>query len=130
MTRVRRRPRTAEDFSPSEDGRRRAGVAALFALFRLLPVAAWIEELKAYGKGQGAAGAIVFGLVYVGASLIPGGPAALLTLAAGAVYGVVTGTVLVSVSSITAATLAFLLARGAFRQRVQKMAEGNATFRD
>jgi len=103
-------------------------LAALFALFRFLPVAAWIEGLKAYGKAQGAAGAIVFGLVYVGASLIPGGPAALLTLAAGAVYGVVAGTALVSVSSITAATLAFLLARGALRERVQRMAGGNAKF--
>jgi len=105
-----------------------AVLAALFALFRLLPVAAWIEALKAYGKAQGAAGAIVFGLVYVGASLIPGGPAALLTLAAGAVYGVVAGTALVSVASVTAATLAFLLARGALRERVQRMAGRNEKF--
>ena len=103
-------------------------LAALVALFRLLPVAEWIEALKAYGKAQGAAGAVVFGLVYVAASLIPGGPAALLTLAAGAVYGVVAGTALVSISSVTAATLAFLLARGALRERVQKMAVGNAKF--
>jgi len=103
-------------------------LAALVALFRLLPVADWIEALKAYGKAQGAAGAVVFGLVYVAASLIPGGPAALLTLAAGAVYGVVAGTALVSISSVTAATLAFLLARGALRERVQKMAVGNAEF--
>ena len=103
-------------------------LAALVALFRLLPVAEWIEALKAYGKAQGAAGAVVFGLVYVAASLIPGGPAALLTLAAGAVYGVVAGTALVSISSVTAATLAFLLARGALRERVLKMAVGNAKF--
>jgi len=103
-------------------------LAALFALFRLLPLAAWIEALKAYGKAQGAAGAAVFGLVYVAASLIPGGPAALLTLAAGAVYGVVAGTALVSAASVTAATLAFLLARGALRDRVRRMAGGNAKF--
>jgi uncharacterized membrane protein YdjX (TVP38/TMEM64 family) len=103
-------------------------LAALFALFRLLPVASWIEALKAYGRAQGAAGAVVFGLVYVGASLVPGGPAALLTLAAGAVYGVVAGTALVSVSSVAAATLAFLLARGALRERVLRMAGENAKF--
>jgi uncharacterized membrane protein YdjX (TVP38/TMEM64 family) len=40
----------------------------------------------------------------------------------------VTGTILVSLSSITAATLAFLLARGVFRARVQKIAESNKTF--
>jgi len=100
----------------------------LFVLFRLLPVGAWLEEFKTYVRGQGALGYVIFGLVYIGASLIPGGPAAIMTLAAGAVYGVVTGTILVSLSSITAATLAFLLARGAFRQRVQKIAEGNKTF--
>lgn len=105
-----------------------AAVAGLFLLFRLLPIGDWIEELKTYVRGQGALGYLIFGLVYVGASLIPGGPAAIMTLAAGAVYGVLTGTILVSLSSITAATLAFLLARGAFRRRVQKLAEGNRTF--
>jgi uncharacterized membrane protein YdjX (TVP38/TMEM64 family) len=103
-------------------------VIGLFVLFRLLPVAQWIEEFKAYVRSQGALGYVIFGLVYVGASLIPGGPAAILTLAAGAVYGLVTGTLLVSISSITAATLAFLLARGVFRARVEKMTEGSAKF--
>ena len=103
-------------------------VAGLFALFRLLPIGAWIEEFKTYVRGQGALGYVIFGLVYIGASLIPGGPAAIMTLAAGAVYGVATGTILVSLSSISAATLAFLLARGAFRRRVQKIAEQNRTF--
>ncbi len=103
-------------------------VAGLFLLFRLLPIATWIEEFKTYVRGQGALGYVIFGLVYIGASLVPGGPAAIMTLAAGAVYGLVTGTILVSLSSITAATLAFLLARGAFRHRVQKIAEENKTF--
>jgi len=105
-----------------------AVLVGLFLLFRLLPVARWIEEFKAYVRGQGALGYVLFGLVYIGASLIPGGPAAILTLAAGAVYGVATGTVLVSLSSVTAAALAFLLARGALRARVLKMTEGNAKF--
>jgi uncharacterized membrane protein YdjX (TVP38/TMEM64 family) len=103
-------------------------LVGLFALFRFLPVADWIEELKAYVRGRGLPGAAVFGLVYVGASLVPGGPAAILTLAAGAVYGVVPGTILVSLASTTAATAAFLLARGALRPRVQRMAEENRTF--
>ncbi len=103
-------------------------LAALFVLFRFLPVARWIEELKAYVRGRGAAGAVVFGLVYFGASLVPGGPAAILTLAAGAVYGVVTGTVVVSLASTAAATAAFLLARGAFRPRVERLAAGSAAF--
>jgi uncharacterized membrane protein YdjX (TVP38/TMEM64 family) len=103
-------------------------VAALFALVRFLPVAPWIEQLKAYVRGRGLSGAAVFGLVYVGASLIPGGPAAILTLAAGAVYGVVAGTVLVSLSSVTAATAAFLLARGALRARAERFARASPAF--
>lgn len=106
-----------------------AVVAGLFLLFRLLPIAAWIEEFKTYVRGQGTLGFLIFGLVYIGVSLIPGGPAAIMTLAAGAVYGVVTGTILVSLASVTAATLAFLLARGAFRPRAQKIAAENKTFR-
>lgn len=117
---------------PFPYGKAAAGVlvaAGLVLLFRLLPLGAWIETFRDWARGQGAAGAVVFGLVYVAASLVPGGPAALLTLAAGAVWGLLAGTVLVSVASTTAATLAFLLARTLLHERVQKRAEGNARFR-
>ncbi len=103
-------------------------VVALFALFRFLPVALWIEAFKTWAKAQGLPGAVVFGAVYVGISLVPGGPAALMTLAAGAVYGVVAGTVLVSLASTTAAALAFLLARGVLRARAERMMAGSPRF--
>jgi len=103
-------------------------VAALFLLFRFLPVALWIETFAAHVRGRGPFGVAIFGLAYVAVSLVPGGPAALMTLAAGAVYGLPGGTLLVSAASTTAATLAFLLARGVLAGRVRKMAEGNAAF--
>lgn len=103
-------------------------VGGLIGVFKVLPMKTWIEEFKAYVQGQGALGYVIFGLVYVAASLIPGGPAALLTLAAGAIYGLVVGTALVSVSSVTAATVAFLLARTVFKEKVEKMTAGNASF--
>lgn len=103
-------------------------VAALFALFKILPMAEWIDRFKTFVRGQGAFGYVLFGLVYVAASLVPGGPAALLTLAAGAIYGVATGTALVSISSVTAATLAFLLARTVFQKKAEAMAAGNEKF--
>jgi len=103
-------------------------LVALFLLVRLLPVAPWIETFKLSVREQGPLGAATFGLVYVAVSLIPGGPAALMTLAAGAVYGLVGGTLLVSAASTTAATLAFLLARGALAGRVRRMADGNAAY--
>lgn len=103
-------------------------IGGLIALFKVLPMKIWIEEFKTYVRGQGALGYVIFGLVYIGASLVPGGPAALLTLASGAIYGVVTGTILVSIASVSAATIAFLLARGVFRKKVEAMTAGNAKF--
>ncbi len=102
-----------------------AAIAGLFLLFRLLPVAAWVEAFKGWVRGQGALGYVAYGVVYVMASLVPGGPAALLTVAGGAVFGVVPGTVVVSLSSTLAATLAYLLARTVFRSRVERGLAGN-----
>ncbi|MCK6681770.1 MAG: TVP38/TMEM64 family protein [Thermoanaerobaculia bacterium] len=106
-----------------------AVIGGLILLFRELPVALWIESFKTYVAGRGAWGIVLFGLVYAGVSLIPGGPAALLTLAAGALFGLVTGTVTVSLASTAGATMAFLLARTAFRQRVERLAAKNPRFR-
>jgi pyruvate/2-oxoglutarate dehydrogenase complex dihydrolipoamide dehydrogenase (E3) component/uncharacterized membrane protein YdjX (TVP38/TMEM64 family) len=60
-----------------------------------------------------------FFLIYVlvTASSLPG--AAILTLAAGAIFGVVTGTMIVSFASSIGATLAFLASRHLFRDWVQ-----------
>jgi uncharacterized membrane protein YdjX (TVP38/TMEM64 family) len=87
---------------------------------RLVEVLAWIKEL-------GSAGFFVFALVYVLACIffIPG---SLLTLGAGAIYGVVTGSILVSVSSTLGATAAFLVGRYVARNWVAHKIEGNARF--
>lgn len=61
---------------------------------------------------------IFFGIyVLVAALSIPG--AALMTLAAGAIFGLTTGTILVSFASSIGATLAFLIARSLLRDWVQ-----------
>lgn len=61
-----------------------------------------------------------FFLVYVAATAasIPG--AAVLTLAAGALFGVVTGTILVSFASTIGATLAFLASRTVLRDTIER----------
>lgn len=105
-----------------------AVLGALFALFRLLPVGHWIEAFKYWVEGQGAFGFVAFAVVYIAVSLVPGGPAALMTLAAGAVFGFLAGTVVVSVASTTAATLAFLLARTLLKERADRMAARSPTF--
>ena len=74
---------------------------------------AWRQEAPA----QVAALYFIAYVVVTGLSL-PG--AAILTLAGGAIFGLVLGTVLVSFASTAGATLAFLLARTLFRDLVQQ----------
>ena len=64
-----------------------------------------------------AAGFFVLYVAVTGLSL-PG--AAIMTLAAGALFGIVTGTILVSFASTLGATLAFLASRFLFRDLVQR----------
>jgi uncharacterized membrane protein YdjX (TVP38/TMEM64 family) len=105
-----------------------AAVAAVFVIFHFLPVGDWIEAFKARVRGHGFLGLAAYAAVYVAVSLVPGGPAALLTLAGGAVFGFVTGTLVVSIASTTGASLAFLLARTAFRERAARMAASSPRF--
>jgi uncharacterized membrane protein YdjX (TVP38/TMEM64 family) len=82
---------------------------------------AWIEK-------AGPAGPLVFFGLYVAACvfMLPG---SILTLGAGAVFGVVKGSLLVSLSSTVGATAAFLVGRYLTRDMVARRVAGNATFR-
>lgn len=86
-----------------------------------------LEQLKARQAELGAwvarhpwqAGAIFFGLyVLMAAASIPG--AALMTVAAGALFGLARGTLLVSFASAIGASLAFLVARFVLRDTLRR----------
>ncbi len=62
---------------------------------------------------------LVYFLIYVAATALSIPGAAILTLAGGAIFGVVTGTIIVSFASTVGATLAFLGSRYLFRDWVQ-----------
>ncbi|MBN2321438.1 MAG: TVP38/TMEM64 family protein [Acidobacteria bacterium] len=81
----------------------------------------WIEN-------AGPAGPIVFFILYVIATIfmLPG---TILTLGAGVVFGVVKGSILVSLSSTAGATAAFAVGRYIARDRVERRIEATATFR-
>lgn len=96
-------------------------LVALVVGARTLPVADWIRASTDAVASLGWLGPIAFGGAYVVAVLLLV-PGSLITLAAGALFGVVVGTALVSIASTTAAALAFLLARSALRDRVQALA--------
>ncbi len=96
-------------------------------LYRGLPVEQAVGTV-AYGVAAlGAWGPLLFGGAYVAAALLMV-PASLLTLAAGAVFGLGLGVVVVSLASITAATAAFLMARYLARDAVTTRARGHRVF--
>lgn len=107
-----------------------AGAIALFFALGLSDVltfealkaeAARFEALRAARPGLVA---LVFFLLYVALTGLSLPGAALMTLAAGALFGLVTGTVLVSFASTIGATCAFLAARFLFREAVRRRLGG------
>jgi uncharacterized membrane protein YdjX (TVP38/TMEM64 family) len=99
-----------------------AVAAQYFNLQGLLKSAiSWTESL-------GAAGFAVFILIYILATVLflPG---SILTLGAGALFGVVWGSVCVSIASTLGATAAFLVGRYLARGWVEKQISGNDKFK-
>ena len=77
------------------------------------------ETLNTYYLNHSVKTALVFLLIYVLATALSLPGATLITLAGGAIFGVLVGTVLVSVASSIGATLAFLSSRFLLRFRAQ-----------
>ena len=69
-------------------------IAALFVLFKFLPIVDWLKAFQAYVKGLGFAGYVLYALVYAVCCVLFV-PASVLTLGAGAIYGLGTGTAVV-----------------------------------
>jgi uncharacterized membrane protein YdjX (TVP38/TMEM64 family) len=103
-------------------------VAALFVVWRLLPLTQWIQAFQSWASDLGPAGGLLYALVYVVAALlfVPG---SLLTIGAGFTFGLLWGTLTVMVASVTAAALAFLIARYLARSQVEKLVQRNPNFR-
>ncbi|MGN6391786.1 MAG: TVP38/TMEM64 family protein [Gemmatimonadales bacterium] len=74
--------------------------------------AAWVDRLGAWGPA-----AFIVGYALATVAFVPG---SLLTLAAGAIFGLARGTLLVFVAATLGASLAFLIARYAARTAVER----------
>lgn len=86
-----------------------------------IPVfAEWVEGLGALGPI-----AFIFGYAIAVVAFIPG---SLLTLAAGAIFGLAEGTLYVIVAATLGATLAFLIARHAARAAIERRLQGDERF--
>lgn len=122
----------AVDLKPS-DGRRSVGgpllvIAAVLALvFAGREAAPLVPRFAAWVDGLGVWGPVVFVAGYVAATVafVPG---SLLTLGAGAIFGLVKGTVLVLAGATLGASAAFLVARHIARGAVERRLAGNPRF--
>ncbi len=104
------------------------GVLLILAAFRYFQVPVLLRRSLDWVAGLGPAGVFAFIVIYVLACIfmLPG---SVLTLGAGAIFGVVKGTAICSVAATLGATAAFLVGRYLARDRVVKMIEGNERFR-
>jgi uncharacterized membrane protein YdjX (TVP38/TMEM64 family) len=102
-------------------------VLAAFVAVRFLPVQELIKHALDWVARLGPWGPVIFIVVYVaGAALLIPGSA--MTLGAGAVFGVLRGTAIVSIASTLAAAVSFLIGRYLAREAIARKIEGNSKF--
>jgi uncharacterized membrane protein YdjX (TVP38/TMEM64 family) len=103
-------------------------VVVVLALGRALDGPALLREALDRVRDLGPWGPAIFVVVYVLATVLLL-PAVVLTLGAGALFGIVTGAVAVSIGATLGATAAFLVARYLARERVARRLEGYPALR-
>lgn len=103
-------------------------IAAIVVLFRVLPVAQWLNAFRTWVAGLGFLGYVLYVLVYA-ICIVLFIPGSVLTLGAGATFGVIKGTIVVVIGATLGATLAFIVARTIARKRVEAMAAKDKRFR-
>ena len=103
-------------------------IVGILVLARALDAQAYLRAALERIQELGAWGAVLFALLYTFSTvlLLPG---VILTLGAGAVFGVVKGAILVSFSATLAATAAFFVGRYLARGWVVKQIEANPHFK-
>jgi uncharacterized membrane protein YdjX (TVP38/TMEM64 family) len=101
--------------------------ASLALVLHRLPTERLVAGLQDSLRGLGVAGPLVLGAVYLVAVLlfVPG---SVLTIAAGALYGLWTGTLIVTFAANASAALSFLIARYVARERVERAARAHPRF--
>lgn len=102
-------------------------VAALMAAGYLLDLGQYVEQLRDWVTQQGFLGYVVVGGAYVIACVLML-PGSALTLLAGVLFGVVWGTVTVSIASTLGASAAFWVGRTVARGWVEQKVAGSDRF--
>jgi uncharacterized membrane protein YdjX (TVP38/TMEM64 family) len=103
-------------------------IVVLLAAARYFNAQALLRQALDGIAGLGPWGPVIFVLLYIAATVLflPG---LILTLGAGFVFGVVKGSIIVSISATLGATAAFLVGRYLARDWVSKKIEGNTKFK-
>ena len=102
-------------------------VLLLFGAWFLLPVEDWLKDFGKWIESLGVWGYVLFAGVYILACVVlaPGTP---LTIAAGLVFGLGRGFVVVVIAATIGAALAFLVARYVVRDKVKRALQGKPKF--
>ena len=101
-----------------------AALALVALVFAGRTAGAHFSAFASWVQGQGALGAALFVLAYA-AAVVAFVPASILTLAAGAIFGVPRGTLYVLVAATLGAALAFLVSRYLARGLVERKLAGD-----
>ncbi len=103
-------------------------IAALIAVAKYFNVQGLLKNALDWIAGLGPWGPVTFILIYILATIlfIPG---SILTLGSGAIFGVLWGSIYVSIGATIGAAAAFLVGRYLARQWVEKRIEGNDKFK-
>jgi|SRR5581483_2662709 len=94
----------------------------------LLPLKEWSDSFQSWIKNLGGEGILVFGIVYIVATVFLV-PVSVLTVVAGLAFGLAIGFPLVAVSATIGATLAFLIARYLVHKRVESLVATRPKFK-
>jgi uncharacterized membrane protein YdjX (TVP38/TMEM64 family) len=103
-----------------------AGIGLLVAM-RMLPVGEWLKAFNEWVTGFGPWGIVIFIGVYILATVVFV-PGSALTIGAGLIFGLLWGTVAVSIGSTIGAALSFLIARYLARDAVSARMGKNEKF--
>ena len=105
-------------------------VVAIAILYgaHLIGAGPWLTDALDWIRGLGALAPVAFIAIYIAAcvAFLPG---AILTIGAGVIFGVVRGSIYVSIAATLGATAAFLVGRYLARDWISKRLEGNPKFK-
>jgi uncharacterized membrane protein YdjX (TVP38/TMEM64 family) len=103
-------------------------IISLLIAVRVLPVTDWLTRFNYWVAHLGIWGVLLFILIYILATVLFF-PASILTIGSGFIFGVVSGTIVVSIAATAGAALAFLIARYLARDQIEQKIADNPRFK-